>query len=271
MRKTQFWIVLLATGIGLTGCFKCPEPTLRQEERGLVCVFPGIGGGAWYLNQVYQAYRDAGVDSAIVIPEWPTPFYTAMKHLQDYEANRTHAARIAQQIVAYRQREPKPPIDLVGYSAGGGIAVMVAEALPEDIHLRNIVLVQSAVSPKYDLDALLRRVDGHLVNLYSPLDWFVLGWGTNTFGTVARAHTESAGKIGFDLPRAAADETLRAKVVQHGWTANMIWAGHLGNHASILGYFWNRKYVAPYLLPDGAAPACAHGRVSSSTSASVSR
>jgi len=51
----------------------------------------------------------------------------------------------------------------------------------------------------------------------------------------------------------------------------MIWAGHLGNHASILGYFWNRKYVAPYLLPDGAAPACAHGRVSSSTSASVSR
>ena len=67
MRKTQFWIVLLATGIGLTGCFKCPEPTLRQEERGLVCVFPGIGGGAWYLNQVYQAYRDAGDGAPVIV------------------------------------------------------------------------------------------------------------------------------------------------------------------------------------------------------------
>jgi len=271
MPKLLFWIALLAAGTGLTGCFKCPEPTLRQEERGLVCVFPGIGGGAWYLDQAYRAFRDAGVDSAIIIPEWDTPFYTALKHLQDYEANRAHAARVAEQIVTYRQRHPAPPIDLVGYSAGGGIAVMVAEALPEDIHLRRVVLVQSAVSPTYDLDPLLRRVDGELINLYSPLDWFVLGWGTNTFGTVDRAHTESAGKIGFDLQRAAADETLRLKVVQHSWTANMIWAGHFGNHASILGYAWNRKYVAPYLLPDGAATACGHGRVSSSTSASVSR
>jgi len=244
---------------------------MRQEERGLVCVLPGIGGGAWYLNQAYQAYRDAGVDSAIIIPEWPTPFYTAMKHLQDYEANRAHAARIAEQIVAYRQREPKSPIDLVGYSAGGGIAVMVAEALPEDIHLRNVVLVQSAVSPKYDLDALLRRVDGELINLYSPLDWFVLGWGTNTFGTVDRAHTESAGKIGFDVPVAVTDEKLRAKVVQCPWAAGMMWTGHFGNHASILGYAWNRKYVAPYLLPEAAATTCCYGRVNSAPSASVRR
>jgi len=77
MRKTQFWIVLLATGIGLTGCFKCPEPTLRQEERGLVCVFPMASARSVVPESGLPGVsRPRACDSAIVIPEWPTPFYT---------------------------------------------------------------------------------------------------------------------------------------------------------------------------------------------------
>jgi len=29
----------------------------------------------------------------------------------------------------------------------------------------------------------------------------------------------------------------------------MIWAGHLGNHASILGYFWNPQVRGPLPAP----------------------
>ncbi len=245
---------LLLCGVLLTvmasGCFKPPAPTLHEEERGLVYMFPGIGGGAWYLDQAYRAFRDAGVDSAILIDEWETPFYNALGQLQDYPGNRQHAAKVAHVIAAYRQRQPTAPVDLVGYSAGGGVVVMVVEALPEDVHLRNVVLVQSAVSPTHDLTAVLGHIDGRLLNLYSSCDWLVLGWGTTTFGTVDRAHTESVGKIGFDLEHAVPDSQQRAKVVQEPWQPGMIWTGHLGGHAGILQYGWNRRRVAPNLLSD---------------------
>ena len=233
-----------------TGCFKPPAPTLHEEERGLVYMFPGIGGGAWYLDQAYRAFRDAGIDSAILIDEWESPFYNALGQLQDYPGNRAHAAKVADVIAAYRQRQPTAPINLVGYSAGGGVTVMVVEALPEDVHLRNVVLVQSAVSPTHDLTSVLRHVDGRLFNLYSSYDWLVLGWGTTTFGTVDRQYVASAGKDGFLLPVAVPDEALRAKVVQVGWTAEMLWSGHIGDHISIMTYTWNKDYVAPYLLPE---------------------
>jgi pimeloyl-ACP methyl ester carboxylesterase len=232
----------------LAGCFKTPAPTLREEQRGLVWICPGIGGGAWYLEGVYHAFRDAGVEAEIRIQEWDTPYYNAFGHLTQIVANRAQAATAAEKIAAYRQQHPRAPIDVVGYSAGGGMAVLIAEALPSDIGLRNVVLVQAAISPTHDLSGALERIDGHLVNLYSRLDWFVLGLGTAVLGTVDRERVASAGKVGFDPEKAVPDERQRTKLRQQPWTPAMIWSGHLGNHASILMYWWNKAYVAPNLL-----------------------
>jgi len=138
-----------------------------------------------------------------------------MKHLQDYEANRTHAARIAQQIVAYRQREPKhrstswgTPRAAGSRSGGGGTA--------RGNHLRNIVLVQSAVVRS----TTWTRTCGAWTATWSTSTrrWTGSCWaGARTPSARSIARTRSPRcKIGFDLPRAAADETLRAKVVQHG-------------------------------------------------------
>jgi pimeloyl-ACP methyl ester carboxylesterase len=224
---------------------------MREEQRGLVWICPGIGGGAWYLGGVYRAFRDAGVDAEICIQRWDSPFYNALGQLIAYQANCVQAAAAAEKIAGYRRQHPQAPIDLVGYSAGGGMALLVVEALPRDIRLRNVVLVQAAISPTCDLSDALERIGGHLINLYSPLDWFVLGLGTAAFGTMDREHVASAGKVGFDLGAAVPNAEQRAKLVQKPWTPAMIWSGHLGNHASILGYGWNLTYVAPYLLdPD---------------------
>ena len=231
-----------------TGCFNTPTPTVHEEKRGLVYVFPGIHGGPWYLGPAYRAYRDAGVDCAIRIDEWESPLCDGLGHLQNLKVNRSHAAKVASRLVAYRAEYPGAPICLVGYSAGGGIALLVTEAVPANLRLQNVVLVQSAVSPTYDLAAALRRIDGQLVNLYSPLDWFVLGLGTRSFGTVDRAHVASCGKDGFDLTQAVPDEALRARVVQRRWKPEMIWTGHDGGHGGILLHAWNKKYVAPWLL-----------------------
>ena len=147
-----------------------------------------------------------------------------------------------------KSKHPEAVVDLVGYSGGGGLAIMVAEVLPEGVHLRNVVLAQPALSPDYDLCPALSRIDGKLVNFYSPYDWLILGLGTRVFGTMDRQEVASAGKERFDLRRAVRKPELRGKVEQRGWELRQVADGHFGDHFSILSYWWNRRHVAPYLL-----------------------
>jgi pimeloyl-ACP methyl ester carboxylesterase len=239
---------LLSVGL-CAGCRNPPGPTARPVERGLVWMLPGVEGGSWSMGWARAAFRDAGVTGEIRVFDWQRPFGT-LKNLTDYEGNRRKARQIAREITDYRQQHSRATVDLVGYSGGGGLAIMVAEALPEGVHLRNVVLVQPALSPDYDLTTALLRIDGRLVNFYSPYDWLILGLGTRVFGTMDRREVASAGKERFDLTRAVHDPVLREKIEQRGWELRMIGDGHFGDHFSILSYWWNRRYVAPYLLSE---------------------
>ena len=247
------------------GCWNPPGPTARPVERGLVWMLPGVEGGPWSMYWARAAFRDAGVESEIRIFEWQRPF-GALQNLTDYEGNRRKAAEVAEEIAGYRQGHPDGPIDLVGYSGGGGLAIMVAEALPESVHLRNVVLAQPALSPDYDLTAALSRIDGKLVNFYSPYDWLILGVGTRLFGTMDRREVASAGKERFDLARAVRDPALRDQVEQRRWELRMVGDGHFAGHFGILSYWWNRRYVAPYLLSEcPTSPTRAERRAAAAT------
>ena len=227
--------------IALGGC-SAAKPTAEQLDRGLVYMFPGIEGGEWVMAEARRGYRDGKVESAIVTYNWNRPpVLGALVNLMDEKGNRKAAKKTAQEITQYQNAHPDAPIDLVGYSGGGGMAIMVAEALDPSIQVRNIVLVQAAISPDYNLTQTLQRVNGRLVNFYSPNDWFVLGLGTRLFGTMDREFTESAGKVGFDLDKAVVDLELRKKVIQHSWTLKILKESHhLGNHFSLAFYKWNR-------------------------------
>ena len=231
-----------------TGCHHPTKPTDVQPSHGLVWVFPGVEGGRWSVGRPIQAFRDAGVTAAIEIHDWHRPF-GLITNLTAYQRNRADASRIAGEIAKYKRTYPTSPVDLVGYSGGGGMAVFVAEALPEDVHVRNIVLAEPALSRNYDLSVALAHVDGKLINYYSKLDWLILGLGTTIFGTMDRKHTPSAGHLGFTLESAVPDPAQRARVEQHPWTPDMLPTGHLGDHLSILRYKWNKRHVARYLIP----------------------
>lgn len=217
-----------------------------EYNRGLIWMFPGVEGGAWILADPYRALRDAGVSSAIEFHDW-TPLFGTFDNLMSYERNRHDAARVAVHIAQYAREHPAAPIDLIGYSGGGGMAVMVAEAIPEDVAIRNILLVQPAISREYDLSRALRPVRGKLVNFYAPSDWFILGAGTSTFGTMDRKFGPSAGKDGFVVERAVPRAELRPHFEQRCWKWDDLAIGHAGTHASIISYAWNRRVVAPYL------------------------
>jgi len=262
-------VLLSVVVVVQVGCQSPPASDGHPGQARLVWMFPGVGGGRWSLEGAHRAFVDAGVQADYRFHKWHGPPLDVLGHLTHYEANRAQAVEVAGQIVAYRKQHATARIDLVGYSGGGGIAVLVAEELPEDIGLRNVLLVQPALSPSYDLTRALRRVDGRLVNFYSPYDWLILGWGTQTFGTIDRCDTAAAGKVGFDLDVAAARGDLRRKVFQQGWTTEMFWSGHAGNHTAILLYAWNKRYVAPWLGDD--APVDTHAATDDTAAAGVSR
>ncbi len=214
-------------------------------------MIPGIEGRASMLAEACRGLEDAGIRSAIEVYDWQrAELFGALANLVDREQNLRHAAEIASAITTYARAHAGRSIDVVGYSGGGGLAVMVAEALPEDVRLRNLILVQAAISPDYDLGAALARIEGKLINFHSAFDWAILGLGTRAFGTMDRANVASAGMVGFDLAVAVPNEALRRRIEQPEWTLAMLTSGHYGGHLGMLTYGWNRKYLAPYLIDD---------------------
>ncbi len=214
-------------------------------------MIPGIQGRASMLAEACRGLEDAGVRSAVKVYNWQRgELFGTLANLLDHDRNLAHAAELAESIMEYSRNHAGRPIDVVGYSGGGGLAVMVAEALPEDVRLRNLILVQAAISPNHDLSAALARIDGKLINFHSALDWVILGLGTRAFGTMDRANVASAGKDGFNLETAVPDEALRCRVEQPAWTAAMLASGHYGGHFGMLTYGWNKNYLAPYLIND---------------------
>jgi pimeloyl-ACP methyl ester carboxylesterase len=246
--SSWWWILiclfLLAFGL-LQGCQQKP-PSVTELQKGLVWMFPGIEGGYWSLAEVRRALRDGGVDKALMTHKWQWPFMPLM-NLMDHKGNQREAAKVAKEIAAYQQSFPDRPIDLVGYSGGGGIVIMVLEALPQDVHVRNVALVHAAISTDYDLTNALQHVNGTLHNYYSEYDVFILGAGTSIFGNIDRKKDPAAGCKGFNLEKAVPNHNDINKVEQHAWKIDDLKKGQWGGHAAIAFYNWNKQYIAPLL------------------------
>lgn len=251
-RRSAVLVVLLVAAT--TGCVDRrggAAEKLAEDRSGLVYLFPGIDGGDFSLCFARAGIEAAGLKAEIRIFEWASPF-DPLGNLQNIERNRADARRVAGELAEYRAAHPDAPLSLVGYSGGGGIAVLVAEALSDDVRLRQLLLVQPALSPTYDLRPALRHVEGRIVNFYSPNDWLVLGLGTSVFGNIDRAESPAAGKEGFDAAAALPDERERVRLKQVRWSGENFWQGHWGGHLGILTYEWNRRVVGPALLECGA-------------------
>ena len=261
MRRTiglSSGMVLLVWAVG---CVVPYEDTLEQEAvrkptqqaavQGLVWMFPGVVGQPWELGPAYRGLRDGGVEREYRVFQWDTAWLDFPEHLADYVRNVFQAAEVASQIAAYKAQYPDRPVILVGHSAGGFMAVKVAELLPADVRLQRVVIAQPSISPTYDLTAALRHIDGQLVSLYCPSDWFLSGVFSEFAGTMDRQYEATAGKDGFDEEAAVPDAALRTKLVQVPWSPLWRAYGHEGDHMSILEYAWNRYIVAPFVLGAG--------------------
>ncbi|MHC4441990.1 MAG: serine aminopeptidase domain-containing protein [Planctomycetota bacterium] len=226
-----------------TGCFQ-PEPITREQlQRGYVVMLPGVESGAWQFQGTIQGLREGGVARAIEVIEWGVRPFGSLPNLTDLPANRRRARDIAVQIGQYHAKYPDRPITLIGYSGGGGLAVMVAEALYEPVMLDRLILLAPALSPHYDLSKALAKCSHGCVNFYSKGDFWTLGVGTSSFGTIDRKYTKSAGHVTFQVPQSTSTDQSALK--QIAWTKDWIKLGHGGGHTGWLAKDWARKILAP--------------------------
>lgn len=231
----------------VVGCARPDVSRPEQMERGCVFMVPGIEGTAWHLRGSVRGLRTAGVDRQIEIVEWGKRPFRQFHNLCALNANRLVAKEIAERIGRYHTAHPEAPVTLVGYSGGGGIAVMAAERLPDEVKLDRLILVGAAVSPRYDLSSAMAHTRGEIINFYSQHDWLILGAGTSLFGTIDRVRTSSAGRVGF---RDADGELAHAEgLTQIGWRREWLDLGHLGGHIGWLSSAWARDVLAPEIVP----------------------
>jgi pimeloyl-ACP methyl ester carboxylesterase len=235
MRKAFIFILL-----AVPGCFKA-QMTPAALERGYVLMLPGVENYAWTMAGTARGLRDAGIDRAININQWGDRPFGMFLNLKHYAENREKALQIADTLVHYRREYPAAPITLVGYSGGGGMAIFVAEVLPNDVMLDRIILLAPAISPGYDLSKALAQSRRGVVNYFSPSDDIMLGWGTRTYGTMDRVFCDAAGRVGFT--------TEDDRIVQFRWRQEWRELQNDGGHTGWAARAWARQVLAPQIDP----------------------
>ena len=246
MRLLLIGIALSTAAASLMGC-SSRKPVLMSGslDKGLVIVLTGIEGRSPFNEAICDGLRQGGVDAAIQLYDWTSPFPIAIYNQRAYKRNHEKAAEIARWIMQYKKVYPNRPVILVGQSGGAAIAAWTVEALPTGQNVDAVVMLAASLSPHYRLDVSLMRSRRGVVNFYSSRDVLLLGIGTTVTGTMDGEHSSSAGRVGFETPSGDARPVIYNKLYQIAWTPKMASAGNLGIHFSSGAGRFIAQYVAP--------------------------
>lgn len=244
-------LLCLAAGCSSVPTATCSPDGLVFSERineGLTVVLPGVLGSEPLEHGITQGLIEADVPSAIYLYDWtegPSRFYT---NLRGEQRNRQEAARVAAKIVDYQTRFPGRPVNLIGYSGGAGLAVMVLESLPVNHKVTTAILLGATLSPSYDLQAAINHSETGIRSYYSPLDTTILVGVVSALGTTDGHHVPAAGAMGFAPPPSMPLEQQACYVngvEQRPYQPQMLLDGHIGGHFGWIRPDFVRDWIAP--------------------------
>lgn len=244
--RARFVAAWTRRGLGITQP-QAVDPKLLEEGCTFVC--PGIETESVFTWGICDGLTMGGVRGGMKIFNWGLPLPGGyLANLCWLKRNRQRGAQLAREIMAYQDQYPGRPVFITAQSGGVGVAVFAAEALPEDRQIEGLILLNGALSPRYDLRQAISRCRRGILNSYSPKDFLVLGWGTRVFGTTDRQFCDAAGRVGFREP-ANLDDAGRAlyrKLHQIEWRPEFAdacfhWGGHLSSAVE--------EYLATHVAP----------------------
>ena len=242
-------LILLAILLSLLGCIS--DPVIEENAPLLpgstyLIHLPGVAGDSPLDRRWVNALENADAADHAVLYDW-TCRRPGLEALEAHARNRAEAEKVAAMIVQQRKADPTGRVILTSESGGTAVAIWALEKLPPGVKVDQALLVAPALSPDYDLSVALTHVSKNVYYFDSPGDWFMLGFGTSTFGTMDGRNTNAAGLVGFHRP-SSADAVQYYKLVEMRYDPAWTRWGDLGDHTGAMSIDFARHFIAPLIL-----------------------
>lgn len=240
--------LMLSAGCASSRGSRSPR-TICANNQGVIFVADGAGDFQATSAAFRQAAQDLKLPLCVETIEWSHGYARVLADQVDRDHSVAQGRQLAGRIVARKQITPCVPIYLVAHSAGTGVVLAAAEALPPNC-VDRMVLLAPAVSSCYDLRPVLRTTRRGIDVYYSHRDRFFLGLGTTVFGTTDGLRgVPAAGRTGFQPNlQAPQDQLLYVKLRQHPWHPSMELSGNYGGHYGSYEQAYLRDFVLPQML-----------------------
>jgi pimeloyl-ACP methyl ester carboxylesterase len=248
-RKTMIRKTLLGSRLNIAGLMVgllFTGQVWAEECEGVVFAVNGSGDFQITSTALERAVGDAGLPLEVITVEWSQGSVVA-DHT-DWERAQEQGYLLASRVASYRQTNPGHAIYLVAHSAGTGVALTAAAAVPPG-SVNRMILFAPSVSTDYDLRPALRGTIDGIDVFYSRRDVFSLGFGVAFIGTSDGGQgCQAAGRFGFHVQaESPEDEVLYAKLQQHPWERCQARAGNHGLHSGTSRQRFLHTFVLPLL------------------------
>ncbi len=222
----------------------------ERARYGITFYCPGVGNMDLGDEGLRRGLEEAGYRGQVVRMTWSLSFNPAIDQTVRIIARRG-GHRLARYISEYIDQYPGREVNVVGLSAGTGVALWGLEALAPRYRVDNVVLIASSLSRGYDVSRALPHVKGKIYNFCSKSD-AVLAGPMKVFGTIdGKFLAAAAGTVGLRVPSGAED-----RVVNIPWERSFEQFGYNGGHTDGTAPAFVRAKIAPCLIREeaGASP-----------------
>lgn len=240
------WLSLALLGLlaGVGGCFQ-PNYSAKANV-GITFYVPGAGNVDFGDAGVREGLEAAGYKGEVASYMWTISFNPAIDQTIRLNA-RLRAKKLAQIISDYMEKYPGRQVNLIGLSAGTGIAVWALEDMDEKYKVDSVVLLSSSLWHRYDVSKALKRVKTKIYVYYSPNDAILAG-PMKIFGSIDGVFGEDgAGSVGLHTPRGA------DRVVNIPWRREYENYGYRGGHVDSTSAPFVRTFVSKHVLTPATA------------------
>lgn len=238
MLRSLFITVSLLLGAALVGCTAGFGP---RAEHGITFYCPGAGNVDLGDAGIRKGLQRAGYHGEVARLTWTISFNPVIDQIVRVNA-RLGGKRLAAYIQEYLDKYPGREVNLIGLSAGTGVAIWALEDLKPGYEVNNVVLLASSLSADYDVSRALRHVKGKIYCYYSSND-AVLAGPMKVFGTIdGFLFKDGAGAVGLHPPRGT------HRIVNIAWRPEFQRLGYYGGHLDGTSPAFIRQYVAPHIV-----------------------
>lgn len=231
-------ILCLAATLLATGCGTTFGPKARH---GITFYCPGAGNVDRGDAGIREGLERRGYRGQVARLGWSVSFNPVIDQRVTAFAQ-IGAARLAGYIQDYLDKYPGREVNVVGLSAGTGVAMWAIESLKPGYRVNNVVLIASSLSSDYDISKALPHISGRIYNYYSPND-AVLSGPMKVFGTIdGKFLVDGAGSVGLNPPRGG-DAVMNIR-----WRPEFERYGYYGGHLDGTSPAFVQHHIAQHIV-----------------------